>query len=230
MPELVRTESLKQDLADLLQLQHGTLEEMLYFPASLQVRAFTEHIRQEVTSKPHVLIAYAWVMYMALFNGGRWIRAQLRAAGSNFWNAGTMQRTNDTKEIGNGERLRFFHFNGSHDGEDIKEEFKLRLAKAECHLTIQERQDIVAEAERIFQYCTLLVEDLDHVIAAQRLETPMSSMPLTALLIKHIFPMGMVDLVTALGKRLSLSAWHRTAFIDSESTKEGQQAASGKAR
>ncbi len=50
-----------------------------------QLQAFLAHIRYSVARRPHVLIAYAWVFYMALFSGGRWIRAQLHGAGERFW-------------------------------------------------------------------------------------------------------------------------------------------------
>jgi heme oxygenase len=49
---------------------------------------FIAHTKQSVLRNPHVLVAYAWVLYMALFSGGRYLRASLKAAGGqgkDFW-------------------------------------------------------------------------------------------------------------------------------------------------
>jgi hypothetical protein len=49
---------------------------------------FIAHTKQSVDAKPHVLLAYTWVLYMALFSGGRYLRASLKEAGGigpHFW-------------------------------------------------------------------------------------------------------------------------------------------------
>lgn len=49
---------------------------------------FLAHTKAAVEANPHVLLAYAWVLYMALFSGGRYLRAALNEAGglgSSFW-------------------------------------------------------------------------------------------------------------------------------------------------
>ena len=51
--------------------------------------AFIAHTKASVEANPHVLLAYAWVLYMALFSGGRYLRAALQSASSvprpDFW-------------------------------------------------------------------------------------------------------------------------------------------------
>jgi heme oxygenase len=48
--------------------------------------AFLSRIRQSVHARPHVLLAYAWVFYMALFSGGRVLRGLLEGvAEDGFW-------------------------------------------------------------------------------------------------------------------------------------------------
>ncbi|KAL8392730.1 hypothetical protein RB595_002788 [Gaeumannomyces hyphopodioides] len=42
--------------------------------------AFVKHTASSVALAPHVLLAHGWVMYMALFSGGRYIRATLETA------------------------------------------------------------------------------------------------------------------------------------------------------
>lgn len=140
-----------------------------------KVADYCAHIRNVVRQRPHVLLAYAWCYYMAVFSGGRWIRAQLMNAGEGFW------REKDTKDSGNRtsekpsqaplqERgMALWNFDGGSDGEDIKAEFKRKLAEADTLLTVEQRQDIVDEAKAIFKFSALLVEELD-----EKLETDMS--------------------------------------------------------
>jgi hypothetical protein len=49
---------------------------------------FITHTRKAVQMNPHIILAYAWVFYMALFSGGRYLRAALVEAGgegAGFW-------------------------------------------------------------------------------------------------------------------------------------------------
>ncbi|KAK1030539.1 hypothetical protein LTR33_017079, partial [Friedmanniomyces endolithicus] len=95
-----------------------------------------------LSGRPHTLIAYAWVMYMAIFSGGRWICQQLAHAGPEF-------------------ELSFLSFDGDEDGEDLKRGFKAGLARAEELLSPQERQEVVEEAQALFDRCIALVAVLD---------------------------------------------------------------------
>ena len=132
-----------------------------------KVAAFCTHIRKVVHEKPWTLVAYAWCFYMAVFSGGRWIRAGMLRAGEDFWPS--------TKEDGIGleERgLSFWHFPGLHDGEDIKAEFKLRLEEAEQLFTDDQRIDVIEEAKNIFQLCAELVFELDDMVGSARATAP----------------------------------------------------------
>ena len=57
--------------------------------------------------------------------------------------------------------LAFWHFDGDQDGEDIKAEFKRRLAALETLFTVDERVDVIEEAKEIFSLCATLVDELD---------------------------------------------------------------------
>ena len=202
IPELLRTERLRQDLKMLLRLSHDGVEERMNRQDWPRLHAFTAHIESSVGAKPHLLIAYAWVLYMALFSGGRWMRAKLLAAGASFWDesphcGGDEKDKCEKDKCGKGSSLSFFHFEGLQDGEDIKQDFKSRLSKAEALLTAEERQDIVREAQDIFRHCVLLVEELDDMMAIQKTTEPMS---LPQLLLKHLLPMGMVDLLQGISR------------------------------
>ncbi|KAK1821791.1 hypothetical protein LTR12_003840 [Friedmanniomyces endolithicus] len=101
-----------------------------------------------LSGRPHTLIAYAWVMYMAIFSGGRWIRQLLADAGPEF-------------------ELSFLSFDGDEDGEDLKRGFKAGLARAEVLLSPQERQEAVEEAQALFDRCIALVAVLDRKVRWQ---------------------------------------------------------------
>lgn len=141
-----------------------------------------ERIRRSLRSKPHTLVAYAWVMYMALFSGGRIIRRVLLRADSDFWL--------DDKEVAWGDAsasekglefstacpgFSFLCFDDGHDGTNIKAEFKFRLAKAEGLLSLGERADIIAAANGLFADCVGLVRLLDKDAGAQILRSRLSN-------------------------------------------------------
>ena len=71
--------------------------------------------------------------------------------------------------------MSFFQFLTPEDGEDIKREFKSRLAEVETALTLDERRDIVLEALHIFHSLVLMVEELDSLcesdVSTERLQT-----------------------------------------------------------
>lgn len=150
-----------------------------------KVAEFVRHIRRSVESRPHVLVAYAWVLYMALFAGGRFLRVTLQSAGSEFWvgtndnpmivpsRQGSLRKTERRPSFDRARTefdellhkrtagLEFFHFDGDHDGEDIKAEFKQRITSSDVVLTAKEKDDVVEEGQIIFQYMVDIVKELD---------------------------------------------------------------------
>lgn len=130
-----------------------------------KVQEYCNHIRRTVKQKPHILVAYAWCYYMAVFSGGRWIRAQLNASGEDFWRTSTSDDDSKTEKDAltplSERGLSLWSFDGEHDGEDIKAEFKARLAEAEAFFTPDERIDVIEEAKQIFTFSASLVEELD---------------------------------------------------------------------
>ncbi|KAK0314528.1 hypothetical protein LTR01_001351 [Friedmanniomyces endolithicus] len=103
---------------------------------------------RRLLERPHTLIAYSWVMYMAIFSGGRWIRQQLADAGPDF-------------------ELALLSFDGDEDGEDLKRDFKAGLARAEELLSPQERREVMEEAQALFDRCIALVAVLDREVRRQ---------------------------------------------------------------
>lgn len=86
---LLRSQRLRNDIRVLTGTPAHEIEQQLAV-VSLKGRLgeFIAHTKKSVESKPHVLLAYAWVLYMAMFSGGRYLRASLKEAGGigpNFW-------------------------------------------------------------------------------------------------------------------------------------------------
>jgi heme oxygenase len=157
-------------LERLTELHPTDLEVLLAKYPGDKVADFCTHIRKAVNEKPWTLVSYAWCFYMAVFSGGRWIRAGLLRAGPDFWEAGREDETASAlplQESG----LSFWHFPGQFDGEDIKLEFKTHLAAAEALFTPDQRVDIIEEAKNIFGLCAILVEELDDMVGSDGVET-----------------------------------------------------------
>ncbi|KAJ1329520.1 heme oxygenase 2 [Microdochium nivale] len=172
-PEMRRTQALQSDLMALTGWSSCTLAKHLNDAAEAPVlSSFLHHIRHAVESRPHVLLAYGWVLYMALFSGGRFIRASLEAAGPAFWappsEVPRSYLPTSSSEQQNPEQnaacpLQFFRFDTPDDGEDLKQMFKQRLLELEVLLNDKERNEIVAEAQSIFDFMMRMVMELDEV-------------------------------------------------------------------
>lgn len=203
LPGLMRSDRLRSDIRSITGWSPQTVNEQLKaLSRDGRLAEFTRHIRRAVEKRPHVLIAYSYILFMALFAGGRFLRASLEAVaeGDGFWEkspspvrpnnlschrtprpppttlaeetdlaAGFFHRhhAKHTKHVTNSDGtslpLSFFHFAGKSDGEELKLEFKRRLAEAEDKIGPRERHDIVQEAICIFENMLLLVAQLDTV-------------------------------------------------------------------
>ncbi|KZZ98354.1 heme oxygenase [Moelleriella libera RCEF 2490] len=137
-----------------------------------------QHIERVVRSRPHVLLAYSHIMFMALFAGGRFLRATLELAGGDFWGSLSSPAASPAEQQRDAQvpdaplpgwsehqsplrYLRFFCFDTFDDGQGLKREFKKRFANAEKILTRKQKHDIVQEGVCIFENLILLVAQLD---------------------------------------------------------------------
>ncbi|OTA83953.1 hypothetical protein M434DRAFT_24669 [Hypoxylon sp. CO27-5] len=197
---LPRSGALTRDLASLTGWSAADLTAQLDDRAaeSPVLSEFLAHIKRAVTTRPHVLLAYAWVLYMAIFSGGRFIRASLERVdpSSSFW---TPLEPDEEEEPelkipggfpsgGTGSRrgggvggdgrdkqpLSFFRFDTPSDGEDLKVMFKERLlastGKGTSQLTAGEHDDVVLEARRIFDFMIRVVGELDEICGTEYAE------------------------------------------------------------
>ncbi|KAL0467035.1 hypothetical protein QR685DRAFT_535068 [Neurospora intermedia] len=174
IPGLMRADCLRADIGCLTGWSKEMVDEQIEVAArNGNLKKFITHIKQSVGESPPVLLAYAWVLYMALFSGGQILRSSLEKAGPVFWKTrcdpimpfgkacAYPDKSHATAPMS--QCLRFFHFNTSQDGEDLKREFKRRLVEAEDLLTTSERARIVHESVYVFEHMLALVSQLDHV-------------------------------------------------------------------
>ena len=177
--ELERSYRLRSDLLALERSAVCKLDLNCFISTLPKTEQFITRIHERVRHKPHVLIAYAWIMYMAIFSGGRWIRAQLLSVGEDFWLAGDSKHSSQAKpkEAQTSREnclqdsvpgLHFLSFGGIDDGELLKATFKERLLEAESILSVKERADIIEEAREIFKFNIAIVEELDDFISSFR--------------------------------------------------------------
>jgi heme oxygenase len=161
IPELLRRDCLDRDLTMLLTRRDTFAPPREVEGACDVLQRHQITIRSTIQDRPLTLLAYAWVMYMALFNGGRWIRDQLVAGGPEFWHTSD-PGANSTEGYANADScLSFWQFEGGDDGLGIKNDFKRRFDIVAAQLTASERTDVVEEAVQIFKMCREMAELLD---------------------------------------------------------------------
>lgn len=169
IPAINRSARLTSDISN-LQREWGDEIVSVAQPAAHDA-ALTDavaHITETAQKKPYTLLAYSWIMYMALFNGGRWIRDQLANAGPEFWFREPPHTEKAASTIGLN-FLSFWSFDGDEDGEDIKRAFRAAFVDASCkYLTEAEREDVIHEAKVLFQHCINIVSEVDVVVALER--------------------------------------------------------------
>jgi heme oxygenase len=89
LPGLLRAGRLRADIRVLTGTpEHKIGEQLNAVSKNGRLAEFIAHTKKAVEANPHVLLAYAWVLYMALFSGGRYLRASLKEAGGtgvDFW-------------------------------------------------------------------------------------------------------------------------------------------------
>ncbi|KAE8151587.1 hypothetical protein BDV25DRAFT_128662 [Aspergillus avenaceus] len=149
MPELLRTRRIEADLRQLTALSDTPL-----MSDANTGTEFRQYINERGTQKPHLLLAYVWVLYSAMFNGGRWIRGLLFRAGPEFWGLSSKELSADYFPA----PLSFWQVD---DYEKVKGEFRSRVVNADSLLTATERQEVLDETLEIFRRCEQITLELD---------------------------------------------------------------------
>ena len=239
IPALERSSHLQHDLKNL------AINLRLHFPALFdqnekeddstsednpQLKVFVSHIRSCLIAKPHLLVAYTWIFYMAIFSGGRYIRAKLQDAGNDFWACEVdLENRNESHVPRNPtdpavkSPLSFWSFPGAFDGEDLKADYKARILELELGLTVDERREVVDEAVDIMCKLLEIVDGIDTSIATGRVLTQPPKPTTTAderesptwstLLVKHLLPMGLAELLASIRPRVTSSEVDSSASV-----------------
>lgn len=150
-PRLLRTARLRADI-DTLKSRFESRTEQGLSSLAEESKRFYEQVRRSLKDKPHVILAYAWTMYLALFNGGRWIRKQLAAPGSEFWHGASP--------------LSFWDFDDGDNAESdeaLKVAFKNGFSTAATLLNDEEKDDVIEESKALFDLCREMIAFLDTV-------------------------------------------------------------------
>lgn len=162
-PRLTRSTALQHDLQRLLARlripAHPTL-------VLRQAQTLTAPVAAAITAKPHLALAYAWTMYLALFNGGRHIQRALISqtpTHPHFWTGDDNQTTSSVSDTAlASDYLTFWHFDSPvPNAEDIKSAFKHRLDTSSQLLSATEQDEVADEGARCFELCARMIAWLD---------------------------------------------------------------------
>lgn len=236
VPGLKRADLLVADIQSMTGwTEVATREQLAIISKTGHLAEVVSHIRRAIKNKPHVLLAYSYIMYMALFAGGRFIRATLESAGKEFWDTTASpivptsqpcktkgkedaQDTDMSLHVSHSLPLRFFHFDTAEDGEDLKRDFKQKLADCEGLLSYREKHDIVQEAICIFENMVLVVAQLDNVMASGHQPT---TVPASAMLGRFRDSVVVTRERSARTSGLSFSSSSSSSSSGSDSDSEG---------
>jgi heme oxygenase len=91
---LARSKRLQDDLVKLRHVCGVTGQE----GRSEVVERWVARMEDEVRERPHLLVAYAFTLYLAVLSGGRHIRSELSKAGLPFWTGTTADEVTNTAQ------------------------------------------------------------------------------------------------------------------------------------
>lgn len=87
-PNMVRGERIKADIRAMTGWpDHIVDEQIRSVGTSGRTGKLTLHMRDSIVAKPHLLLAYAYSLYLALLSGGSYIRTELMYLKEDFWYA-----------------------------------------------------------------------------------------------------------------------------------------------
>ncbi|KAG6357221.1 hypothetical protein INS49_015099 [Diaporthe citri] len=85
-PNMLRAARVKADISAMTGWPTHVVDEQLRSAGSTgALEAFLAHIKDAVDDRPHVLLAYAYSLYLAMLSGGSYIRTELMYLTADFW-------------------------------------------------------------------------------------------------------------------------------------------------
>lgn len=158
-PRLVRTDRLNADVMCIKQDFHVTERRTRFGEQewTTVLKDFDKRMGEQLLKMPHLLLAYAWVLYLAIFSGGRYMKASLQLSFRDAW----LQRIDESKHHDAEDYLRFWIFgDNSQENEEIRSSFKSRFEAVAETLSTQQQHEVVIEAGAIMQSLAGVVQEL----------------------------------------------------------------------
>lgn len=85
-PNMLRAARVKADIRTMTGWPAHVVDEQLRSAGTTgELGAFLAHIKEAVDGRPHLLLAYAYSLYLALLSGGSYIRTELMYLRAEFW-------------------------------------------------------------------------------------------------------------------------------------------------
>lgn len=85
-PNMLRAARVKSDIRAMTGWPAHVVDEQLRSAGTTgALGAYLEHIKEVVDARPHILLAYAYSLYLALLSGGSYIRTELMYLRADFW-------------------------------------------------------------------------------------------------------------------------------------------------
>lgn len=151
-PAIARTEPLERDL----DFYYANDRSKYQTPVMSEQVAFVEHIRKITAEKPHLLLAYGHVMYLALFAGGRILRSNIMKSTGLFPQIDGLT----TEEVAT-KGTNLFRFQVD-DEDNLRASFKTKFElQTRNNLTEQEKREIMEEAQEIFRRNIACISEIE---------------------------------------------------------------------
>ena len=122
-------------------------------PSHIHVSKITKRITDAARSKPHLLVAYIYVWYMAVLSGGQYLLKSIQTVESEFWGH---ERIGDN-----------FGFSFLCADFRLKDGLKGRLTALDLLLAPEQRAEVVQETELIYEIVIDLVHGLERGIGSE---------------------------------------------------------------
>ncbi|KAJ4863850.1 heme oxygenase domain-containing protein [Trichoderma breve] len=252
IPQLFRSDILRADIKSMTGWSDDILDNQIdVIKRKGKLCAFISHIKQIIPDEPHTLIAYSYNFFMALFAGGRFIRASFEKAGDEFWETVPMpikpamepcrpkstapsplEPAYDLAEAHQQSQtpLQFWRFNTAEDGEDLKRDYKQVLLKWEGELSPWEREDIVRESAIIMENIESIVGHLDSIFAEGQEEEPSIQIPKRPSLADRFVQTPFVARIRdsfMIARERGVRSSLRSQSLDTTTTEEGEHDSKG---
>ena len=127
--------------------------------------SLTTDMSQRMLNKPHLMMSYAWIFYLAIFSGGRYMRASLQRSFDEAW----LSRLDPEVEKRQAGYLVFWTFGrDEQESDEVRATFKRNFEGMAGKLDEDQREEVVKEAVEIMDRLIEIIEDLGQLFDSHR--------------------------------------------------------------